>query len=44
MRNALTLAMAAIFCLAALSGCATAKKKGCCPTTGSCCPTSGGGK
>jgi hypothetical protein len=40
MKNALTLALTAVFALAALSGCCTAKKK-CCATKTSCCATKG---
>ena len=39
MKNTLTLALTAIFALAALSGCCTTKKK--CPAKPSCCATSG---
>jgi hypothetical protein len=39
MKNALTISLAAIFSLAALTGCGTTKKKSC-PSTGACCPTS----
>lgn len=40
MKNALTIALTAIFSLAALSGCCTAKKKACPAPATSCC-TSG---
>jgi len=39
MKKALTIAMTAVFALAAFSGCASTKKK--CETSGSCCATKG---